>query len=59
MKKEAEQMKTFTFTTKAVVKVTAFDEEEARQRFWEEVECQPQQTACDWIDAHTDVAEEK
>ena len=52
-------MKTFTFTTKAVVRVMAINEEDARQKFWEEVEGQPQQTACDWINDHTDVAEGK
>lgn len=52
-------MKTFTFTTKAVIEVKATDEEAAKQKFWEEVECQPQQTACDWINEHTDVTEGK
>ena len=52
-------MKTFTFITKAVVKVKAIDEEDARQKFWEEIEGQPQQTACDWINEHTDVTEGK
>lgn len=52
-------MKTFIFITKATVKVKATNEEDARQKFWEEVEGQPQQNACDWINDHTEVKEEK
>ncbi|MFA5790749.1 MAG: hypothetical protein WC976_06785 [Caldisericia bacterium] len=52
-------MKAFTFTTKAAVEITAMDEEEARKIFWVDIEGQPQQTACDWINEHTDVTEGK
>lgn len=46
-------MKEYVFKTEAFTVIKAENEEEAWEKFWEEIESQPQQNACNWIEDHT------
>lgn len=50
-------MPKYLFITKGEIEIEAENEEKAWQRFWEDVEGQPQQTACDWIEERTEQKE--
>ena len=48
-------VKRFIFTVSAEMEVLAKDEVDAYETFWNEIEGEPQQNACDWIHDHMTV----